>query len=279
MNSGEVNLTTLSLTQSFIRKQEKETGEKVSTEQKIQYLQAVKNKSTQEVKQILATISPVSQLPPDKVLYLDKDRAQLQVTVCKSLLEKIEKLKAYISHENIDPSYNEILNLALDAALEKIEKKKGLLGRTQIGAGTNTNVRPCTNAEMNTDTNKNVNENIKTDAEATKARTTKIIHHEDIELNESNGDVENSNANMTSTRSFSIKSSSKGSRYISREVKRTVFKRSHNQCEHIDPDGRRCDSQFQMQFDHIIAFSKNGGSELNNIQHLCRVHNGYKGAK
>ena len=42
LNSGEVNLTTLSLTQSFIRKQEKETGEKVSAEQKIQYLQAVK---------------------------------------------------------------------------------------------------------------------------------------------------------------------------------------------------------------------------------------------
>ena len=32
-----------------------------------------------------------------------------------------------------------------------------------------------------------------------------------------------------------------------------------------------------MQFDHIIAFSKKGGADIDNIQHLCRVHNAYKG--
>jgi hypothetical protein len=126
LNSGEVNLTTLSLTQSFIRKQEKETGVKVPAEQKVEYLQAIKNKSTQEVKQILATLSPISELPVDKIHYLDKDHAQLQATVCKTLLDKIEKLKALISHENIDPSYNELLHLAFDAAIEKADKKRGI---------------------------------------------------------------------------------------------------------------------------------------------------------
>ena len=241
LNSGQVNLTTLSLTQSFIRKQEKETGEEVPMEQKIQYLQAIKNKSTQEVKQILATISPISELPIDKIQYLDKDHAQLQVTVCKTLLEKIEKLKSLISHENLNPSYNELLHLALDAVLEKIEKKKGLRERA------------------------------KSDSSTKQSEHRALSKSDAVEVTSKN--------NKTSTRSFSVKSSDKKSRYISHKVKRTVFKRSNNQCEHIHPNGQRCQSQFQMQFDHIIAFSKQGGAELDNIQHLCRVHNNFKGMR
>lgn len=245
LNSGEVNLTTLSLTQSFIRKLEKETGEKVSTEQKIQYLHAVKNKSTQEVKQILATISPVLELPIDKIQYLDENHVQLQVTVCKTLLGKIEKLKALISHENLNPSYNEVLQLAFDAALEQIEKKKGLSERKLASSDS-------------------------------RSSTTQNEH---IALTKSEDSKENPQDNKTSTRSFSIKSSDKRSRYISRKVKSIVFNRSQNQCEHINPDGERCQSKFQLQFDHIIAYSRQGGAELDNIQHLCRVHNNFKGMK
>jgi hypothetical protein len=235
LNSGEVNLTTLSLTQSFIRKQEKESGTRVSVEEKLQYLQAIKNKSTQEVKQILASIHPVLELPHDKVHYLDKDHVQLQVTVCNKLLDKIEKLKALISHENLNPSYNEILHLALDAAIEKVEKKKGV-----------------NNKEISISIAKN-GKKTQQDLNVPTTITTKDA--------------------AASTRSFSIKSS----RYISRQVKRMVAKRSNSQCEYINHDGKRCLSKFHMQFDHIIAFSKNGGAELGNIQHLCRVHNAYKG--
>ncbi|MNL41643.1 hypothetical protein D3C87_1640640 [compost metagenome] len=67
LSSGEVSLTTLSLAQSFIRKQERETGEKVSLEQKVQFLESIKNKSTQEVKKVLAAICPATEFPPDQV--------------------------------------------------------------------------------------------------------------------------------------------------------------------------------------------------------------------
>ncbi|MNL22833.1 hypothetical protein D3C87_1441930 [compost metagenome] len=228
LNSGEVSLTTLSLTQSFIRKQEKETGEKVSKEQKVQYLESIKNKSTQEVKQVLAEISPTPELPLDKVKYLDGKHAQLLSTVDKSLLEKIEHLKALISHENLTPTHNDILNIALDAAIEKIEKKKGLSSRPQ----------------------KLIAEPVPTAASInTKSKNT--------------------------TQSFSVKNS----RYISRSVKTFVVQRSQHQCEFIHSDGKRCSSKFQLQFDHIKAFSKGGLSELSNIQNLCRTHNAYKGSK
>jgi hypothetical protein len=130
LNSGEINLTNLTLTQSFMRKLEKKSGEVFSVEQKTQYIECIKNKSTAEVKQILATLNPVAALPPDRVHYLDKDHVQLHVTADRRILEKIEHLKSLISHDNLNPSYDDLFNLALDAAIEKVEKKKGL--RTSV---------------------------------------------------------------------------------------------------------------------------------------------------
>ena len=225
LNSGEVSLTTLSLTQSFIRKQEKETGEKISLEQKIQYLESIKNRSAAEVKKVLATIHPVAELPLDKVHHLTSDHAQLQVVVDNSTLAKLETLKSLISHENIDPTYSELFSLSLDLAIEAIEKKKG-------------------------------------------------VNKVSKKLETENTQSGNSRCKSTSTQSFSVKSS----RYVSRDVKRTVLSRSNGQCEHIHSNGQRCSSKFQIEFDHILAFSKGGGAGIDNIQSLCRVHNQNKGA-
>ena len=67
-----------------------------------------------------------------------------------------------------------------------------------------------------------------------------------------------------------------GTRYIPRDVKRYVLKRAQNQCEHIHTNGERCESRFQLQFDHIVAFSKGGKATIENMQLLCRVHNAFK---
>lgn len=66
------------------------------------------------------------------------------------------------------------------------------------------------------------------------------------------------------------------SRYVPREVKRYILKRAQNQCEHIHTNGERCESKFQLQFDHIKAFSKGGKASIENMQLLCRVHNAFK---
>ena len=216
LKAGEVSVTTLSLTQSFIRKQEKQRGAQTSLKEKNQVLELVKNRSTQEVKQTLATLAPVAHLPTDKVQYLSETHLQLQVTLSKATLEKLSKLKSLISHQNIDPTYEELLNLSLDAAILSEQKKRGLLNPSQTV-----------------------------------------------------------NQPTTTTQSFSIKSS----RYISRSIKRQALNRSQARCQHQYANGQQCNSQFQLQFDHVQAFSKGGSSLAENIQVLCRVHNSAKGNK
>ena len=218
LQNGEVSISTLSLAQSFIQKQEKESGERLPEEVKANYLSAIKHKSTQETKQVLAAISPVQELPVDKVNHLNDSKIQLQITVDQELLAKFDKLKNLISHENINPTYNELLNLALDAVIESKEKSKGLHVRNRKQSP------PLTQGFAD--------------------KKTKAIK----------------------------------SRYISRPVKRMVLERSKSECEFVHPDGQKCASKFQLQFDHIKAFSRGGDSSINNIQTLCRVHNAWKGS-
>lgn len=223
LSDGEVTLTTLSLTQSFVRKQEKELGHKLPRETKEQYLAAIRNKSTQEVKQTLARLNPAQELPLDKVIYLTESDVQLQITTDIHLLEKIETVKALISHENIDPTYNELLHMAFDALIEKKEKAKGFWKMKSL------TVTPPTTEKM--------------------------------------------------TQGDSVKSGSprtENTRYIRREVKRHILERANQACEYIHPNGKRCGSKFQLQFDHIQAFCKGGTSDIKNVQVLCRVHNSYK---
>ncbi len=69
-------------------------------------------------------------------------------------------------------------------------------------------------------------------------------------------------------------------RYIPAEVKRDVWKRSKSQCEYMDPyTGRRCESRYRLEFDHIDPFCSGGASDEDNIRHLCRAHNLYFAGK
>ena len=60
--------------------------------------------------------------------------------------------------------------------------------------------------------------------------------------------------------------------YIPKEVKKEVFERDKGRCV-------ICGSDKDIEYDHIIPFSKGGSSTVNNLQILCKEHNRTKGNK
>jgi hypothetical protein len=55
-------------------------------------------------------------------------------------------------------------------------------------------------------------------------------------------------------------------------MKREARRRAGGRCEY-EHRGRRCDSGYQVQVDHIVPKAKGGKDELGNFRVLCRKHN------
>ena len=57
------------------------------------------------------------------------------------------------------------------------------------------------------------------------------------------------------------------------EVRREVWKRDGGRCTWTGPDGRRCDSRWQLELDHIEPPLFGGRSTVENLRLRCRAHN------
>jgi hypothetical protein len=75
------------------------------------------------------------------------------------------------------------------------------------------------------------------------------------------------------------KASSTDSRYISKHLKRAIFKRDQGQCTYVAPNGVRCNERRYLQIDHIIPFALGGETTLSNLRLYCSCHNQYAARK
>jgi hypothetical protein len=246
LKTGALNISNIALAHSFIEKHQKVTGEELSLDDKVELIENLKNKTSAEAKQLLARCNPDFALPYDEIRPLTKTHSQMKSTISNELVEKIEHLKCLISHENINPTHEELLNLAFDALIEKVEKKKGIHQPKPKRA---------------------VKKTVKSAMQFVTAQEFQPAAETAFET-----------AELPKAQKTTQQITDGNSRYIPRSVRRFILKRATGKCEHIHPDGERCSSQFQTQFDHVIAFSKGGRATSDNMQLLCRVHNAAKGS-
>ena len=65
------------------------------------------------------------------------------------------------------------------------------------------------------------------------------------------------------------------SRYIPAPVKRAVRERDCDQCAFVDARGRRCKAREGLELHHKQPYGRGGDHNPDNLQIMCRVHNGY----
>jgi len=68
----------------------------------------------------------------------------------------------------------------------------------------------------------------------------------------------------------------KNSPRVSAEVKRQVHDRDGDACSFQAPDGHRCRSRYQLEWDHVQPLALGGKSTTENVRQLCRAHNQYE---
>ena len=63
-------------------------------------------------------------------------------------------------------------------------------------------------------------------------------------------------------------------RYISRQMKRFIWRRDDERCTYVDPKTKvKCNSSFQIQIDHKSPLALGGKTEVSNLRLLCAAHN------
>jgi hypothetical protein len=69
-------------------------------------------------------------------------------------------------------------------------------------------------------------------------------------------------------------------RYIPKATKQEVWKKYNGKCGFVGSSGKRCNSSYNLQFDHYpIPFGRGGPSTVENLRLLCAKHNRHTAEK
>jgi hypothetical protein len=63
------------------------------------------------------------------------------------------------------------------------------------------------------------------------------------------------------------------SRHIPARVKRKVWKRDKGRCTYVAENGKRCESRWDLEFDHEQEYARGGEATVSNIRLRCPAHN------
>ena len=84
-------------------------------------------------------------------------------------------------------------------------------------------------------------------------------------------------ANQEPARATSAKTNT---RYIPKAIKQKVWKRDKGRCTFVGTNNKRCNSSYNLQYDHYpIPYGRGGPSTVDNLRLLCAKHNRFSAEK
>ena len=121
---GTVSLSTVSQLQDFIRAEVKREGP-IASAQKLELLESISGKSSRETEALLAERSPASAIP-ERVRMLSEEEVLIQFKASRSVLEKLDELKAMLAHSlRFSNGYGDLIAKMADRVLKEEKKKRG----------------------------------------------------------------------------------------------------------------------------------------------------------
>ena len=79
-----------------------------------------------------------------------------------------------------------------------------------------------------------------------------------------------------SRRTLPAKRPAHNSRYIPTAIRDRVYARDNGKCTFVGANGRRCNSTWDLEIDHVVPFAQGGDNSPGNLRLLCRKHNSYQ---
>ncbi len=121
LKSGELSLSNASALQHFFTREEK--GKSYSETQKNSLVAVVTGKSRRECDALLAGLAP-EPARAERARPISATQTEIRFTANQELMQKIEKLRGLLSHQNPNPSYAELFDMLAELALKRLDLEK-----------------------------------------------------------------------------------------------------------------------------------------------------------
>jgi 5-methylcytosine-specific restriction endonuclease McrA len=237
LESGKLNLTSLSQAGKFFVTEEKYSGEKLSSEEKAEISEKMEGKSTREceLELIRMSSSPVEISHPGKERVINDEFTEWKLVLGLELLEKLNRVRALRSHAQPSMSRIELLEYMADEVLKRLdplerEKQKKEKAANQARAEKQREAKTQTAPETKPDSS------ISSTPDVTRSQFKRTV--------------------------------------IPAKTRRLVWIRAEGKCQFVDfESGKRCGSRYFLETDHIKPVALGGSNDPENLMLLCRGHN------
>ncbi len=266
ISSGAVTLSQASLLASVFN-QEAAKNKNIPLDRQRQLLDRVKKKSFQDTQRIVAEEFELPVRKFDKATPQRDASLRLELTLSPEDVELWKQVREVLSHTHPNPSWAELFSIAGKELLKRRDPRRLV---KPCAAGVRRKVRKGGLPEKGLEKKggfkkKGYLEKKKEDVE----------NHTKQEV-EDHKEVADQKPQRTPAPTSAAEVRARHRKHIANPTRRAVHQRDHC-CQWIDEvSGRRCNSTFQAEVDHIVPLWAGGENTLDNLRILCRAHNQHK---
>jgi hypothetical protein len=120
IESGELNVSTISQAHTFFNQEERQLRKTYSAEEKKAILTEIEGKSSDQTEKLLKSKSP-EQKRPEKKRVLNAEETEIRFTADQKLMAKLERLKNLMGHKSHAQTYAGLFEELADLALKKLD--------------------------------------------------------------------------------------------------------------------------------------------------------------
>jgi 5-methylcytosine-specific restriction endonuclease McrA len=170
----------------------------------------------------------------------------VQFLASPRFMKKFEKAKALLSNKNGKPSYEFVLEAALDEFLKDHDPENREQRREERKEKANAKSKP------------------------TKGGHNGVFGRRDAERVAQSCERPGPSRHVPTA---ALCRGTEASRYIPAATRDAVFARDKGRCTFVGSTGKRCDATHNLQIDHILPYARSGAATLDNLRLLCGRHN------
>ena len=124
IESGELNLTHVSMAQSFFRAADKSSPQRMSTAEKIEILERFENKTSREAEKILVQLQPTFALPKESERVIDEVHSEVKFVMDEELRKELDEVKALLGAKALGLSFADLIKFMARTSVKQLRVKK-----------------------------------------------------------------------------------------------------------------------------------------------------------